>query len=448
VRAWRDLRERQAAAREEVGARAAQVADALEAGAPERASRWRERAGQHREWARTARSALPALDDLERRAGAAEAAPGDAAAWALAAEAAESVVKGFGRGFAEEAERARIEEAKAAAERAARRDTPEIRAARECRRIREAFESAHTAAGKGALIYVPGTEALAAEAVRLLATPWLAQGERRFLESFREIIDSETRTRDMIRDTIERARAHLGDYPAILERALAPKPPTPQQAASRPGLMGRALSLLGTQEDIPAHTAPPAPRALNDVDPDYRKWDIRAEQFVTTFRNWRALDDPAHSDHADRRRIDMADLIAEFEAIRRAARDPEAELHRIELPDAGAFAAADQRHDPDRLGVLLRAALRPEDERDRAALLELARRNRAWPRETHAVFRNHVRDAVDADDTRSLFRLQQGLPAALALSFRNLAEECWRHSGEALARRQERIMGHGHGLSY
>ena len=235
-----------------------------------------------------------------------------------------------------------------------------------------------------------------------------------------------------------------------------PKPPAPHdpapakagEPASPPGLMGRARRLFGAEDDIPAAPPAPAPRALYDVDPDYRRWELRAGQFVNTFRNWRALDDPAHRDHLDRRWIDMADLVAEFEAIRRAARDPEAEPHRIEMPDAGAFAAADQRHDSDRLATLLRAAVRPEDERDRAALVELARRNRAWPRETHAVFRNHVRDAVAAADTRSLFRLQQDLPPALAGSFRNLAEECWRHNGKAIGRRQERTMGHGHGLSY
>ena len=35
----------------------------------------------------------------------------------------------------------------------------------------------------------------------------------------------------------------------------------------------------------------------------------------------------------------MADLVAEFEAIRLAARDPEADPHRIQIPDSGAFAA-------------------------------------------------------------------------------------------------------------
>ena len=322
--------------------------------------------------------------------------------------------------------------------------------ARDCRRIREAVDRAEAAAGDSALIYQPGIEALGAEAARLLATPWLSAGDRRFLDDFQTSIDSESRVRDRIRNTIRLARAHLGEYPDILDRARAPKPPdpVPEEPAPRPGLVARARRLFRAEEDIPAAPPAPAPRVLNDFDPDYRKWDARAELFVQTFLNWRATENPVFRDHLDRRWIDMADLAAEIEAIRSAARDPEAEPHRIETPDAGAFAAADQRHDPDRLEVLLRAAARPEDERDRDALLELARRNRAWPKETHAVFCAYVRDAVDPDDTRSLFRLQQNLPAALGRSFRNLAEECWRHGGRAIGRRQERTMGHGHGLSY
>ena len=139
----------------------------------------------------------------------------------------------------------------------------------------------------------------------------------------------------------------------------------------------------------------------------------------------------------------MADLAAEFEAIRSAARDPKAQPHRIELADAGAFPAIDQRHDPGRLDALLRAAIRPEEERDPDAVLELARRNRAWPEETHAVFRQHVRAVVDAGDAHSLSRLHRGLPASLAASFRNLSEEIWQRRGEVLMRRQELTRGHG-----
>ena len=336
----------------------------------------------------------------------------------------------------EEAALAAAAETAARSEVAAGPDTPEIQAAGECRRLRAAVAQA------GALIYQPGVEALGADATRLLATPGLSEGDRRFLESLKAVIDSETRVRDDIRDMIERARAHLREYPEILDRA--PEPAPAKAGEPRRGPVARARRLFGAEESIPVRTVASAPRALNDVDPDYRKWDIRAELFVKTFRQWRALDNAAH--HLDRRRIDIADLIAEFEAIRRAARDPQAAPHRIELSDAGAFAAADQRHDPDRLAVLLQAAIRPEEERDRDALVELARWNRAWPEETHAVFCNHIRDAIDADDERSLFRLEQHLPATLAGSFRNLSEECWRHRGEALMRQQE--LTREHGLSY
>ena len=434
VQAWRALRERQAAARDEAGAWAAKVADALEAEAPGRAARWRDQAGQHRELAVTTRGTLRALDDLEAQIR--MAAPQDAAAWRAAAEAAEALMEGAGQALREEEE--------AAAGRAgAQRGQAE--AARGCRRIRDAVDEADAAASESAIIYQPGIEPLRAEAARLLATPGLSDRDRRYLEQFQAVIDSEIRVRDMIRNTIGRARAHLETYPAILDRALAPEPPAPEEEAARPGLIGRALGLFRAEDDIPP--APePAPRALNDVDPDYRKWDVRAEQFVETFRNWRASGNPTHSDHVDRRWIDMADLVAEIEAIRRAARDPEAAPRRIELPDAGAFAAADQRHDPGRLDMLMRAVTRPEDERDPDALVELARRNRAWPEETLAAFRRHVHEAVDPDDRLSLSGLAQALPAELARSFENLSAECWRHMGEVYARRQE--LTRGYGLSY
>ena len=443
VRAWRALRERQAAARDEAGAWAAKVADALQAGAPGRAARWRDRAGQYRELAVTTRGTLPALDDLEAQIR--MAAPQDAAAWRAAAEAAEALMAGAGHALREEAKaaagRAEAQRGEAEAQRG------QAEAARGCRRILDAVNEATAAAGKGAIVYRPGIEPLRAEAARLLATPWLSDGERRYLENVQALIDSEIRLRDTIRDMVGRARAHLDTYPAILDRALAPEPPAPEEQAARPGLIGRALGLFRAEDDIPARPAPePGPRALNDIDPDYRKWDVRAEQFVKTFRNWRAIDDAAHSDHVDRRWIDMADLVAEIEAIRRAARDPGAQPHRIELPDVGAFAAGDQRHDPGRLDMLLRAVARPEDERDRDALVELARRNRAWPEETLAAFRRHVHEAVDPDDRLSLFRLAQGLPAELARSFENLSGECWRHMGQIYARRQE--LTRGYGLSY
>ena len=439
AQAWRLLRGRRASAHGGAGAIAETIADTLEAGYPEASAAWRDWSEQHRDLVMTTGGGQTAFDRLEARIRTAAAAPEDAAAWRAAAEAAEALMEGAGRALREEA--------KAAAGRAARRE--EAGAARGCQSIRDAFNEADAAAGGGALIYRPGIEPLGAEAARLLANPRLSDADRHYLEQFRAVIESEIRVRDSVQDAIARARAHLGEYPAILDRALAPKPPppAPEAPAPPPGLIGRARRLFRTEDDIPARPAPePAPRALNQVDPEYRRWDLRAEQFVKTFRNWRAIDDPGHNDHVDRRWIDMADLIAEIEAIRSAARDPGAQPHRIELPDAGAFAAADQRHDPERLDMLLRAAIRPEDERDQGALMELARRNRAWPKETHAAFRRHVREAVHPDDTRTLSRLAQGLPADLAASFRNLSEECWRHMGRALGRRQE--LTRGHGLSY
>ena len=434
VQAWRQLRQQRMSAHGGASAIAGTVADALEDGSPRAAAEWRDRAERHRKRAVTTRGTLRALDDLEAQIRSAAAAPQDAAAWRAAAEAAEALMAGAGQALREEA--------KAAAGRAQR---GQAEAAAGCRRIRDAVDEADAAAGKGAIIYQPGIEPLRAEAARLLATPGLSDRDRRYLEQFQAVIDSEIRVRDMIRNMVGRARAHLETYPAILDRALAPEPPAPEEEAARPGLIGRALGLFRAEDDIPPAPEPP-PRALNDVDPDYRKWDVRAEQFVKTFRNWRAIDDPAHSDHVDRRWIDMADLVAEIEAIRRAARDPEAGPRRIELPDAGAFAAADQRHDPGRLDILMRAVTRPEDDRDRDALVELARRNRAWPEETLAAFRHHIREAIDPDDRLSLSGLAQALPAELARSFENLSAECWRHIGEIYARRQE--LTRGYGLSY
>ena len=324
-------------------------------------------------------------------------------------------------------------------------DTPELQVAQDYRRIHDAIDRVRAAAG-GSIVYQPGVEALGTEAARLLATPWLAAADRRSLEKFRNDLESGTHNRDTVQSTIDEARAHLREYPAILERALAPKPPepAPDRQDARPGLFGRVRRLVGAEDDIPAHRAAPAPapRALNDIDPDYRRWDVLAEQFVKKFQDWRASNHPAQRDHVDRRWIDMADLIAEFEAIRSAARDPEAEPHRIETRDAGAFAARDQRHDPDRLATLIQDVLRPEDERSREALVELARRNRAWPKETLAVFRSHARQAADAGETRSLTRLSTGLPKNLARSFTNLSEVTWQHQGEDINRRRALEQGY------
>ncbi|MYE01983.1 MAG: hypothetical protein F4Y03_12040 [Alphaproteobacteria bacterium] len=325
-------------------------------------------------------------------------------------------------------------------------DTPELQVARDYLRIHDAIDRTLDTAIDSALINEPGIEALGTEAARLLATPWLAADGRRYLEDFQSVIESEIRTRNNISRTIDEARAHLREYPAIVDRALAPKPPAPalDEQDSSPGLFGRVRRLVGAEDDIPARRAAPAPapRALNDFDPDYRRWDVRAEQFVKKFQDWRSTGSAALNDHLDRRWIDMADLMAEFEAIRSAARDPEAEPYRIETPDAGAFAAADQRHDPERLATLFGAVIRPEDERNREALAELARRNRAWPGETLAVFRSYARHAVDAGETRSLSRLSAGLPKNLAHSLTNLSEVTWQYQGEDINRRRALEQGY------
>ncbi len=231
----------------------------------------------------------------------------------------------------------------------------------------------------------------------------------------------EIRQRNEISRTIAEARAHLLEYPALLERA--PKPP-PDKRDSR--LLGRMRRFF--EDDIPPT------KALKDFDPDYRRWDVRTELFVRKFRAWRA--DASLRDHVDRRWIDMSDLIAEFEAIRHVHPEP----YRIETPDA--FPASDQRHDPDRLAVLLRDVIRPEDERNHDAVVELARRNRAWPEETLAVFRSHARQA----ETRSLIRLSAGLPPHLGESLRNLSEVTWQYQGEDIERR--RNLEQEYGMAY
>ena len=320
-------------------------------------------------------------------------------------------------------------------------DTPELQVAKDCRRIRDAFDRAYAATGDGAIIYQPGIEPLGAEATRLLATPWLSGDDRRYLEKFRTVVDGEIRRRNDLSRRIERARGLLEEYPTILERALAPKPqqPAPDEQNPRPGLFGRVSRLFRAEDDIPDRASGPAPvsRALNDIDPDYRKWDVLAEMTIKTLRDWRATDNAELNDHLDRRWIDITDLVAEIEAIRGAARDPAGRSYRVEVTDAGAFTAGDQRHDPDRVKVLLSHVVRPENERSTEALLELARRNRAWPKQIQAVFRQYIQEAVETGETLSLSGLAKALPANLAASFASLSEETWRRQAEVQFLQQE-----------
>ncbi len=112
VRRWRGLHERQAGAREQGAAIAAKVAAAVQPENADVAAEWRGREAQCREQAGRIRGTLPVLEGLETVVAAAEAAPQDGAAWRAAADAAERILEGSGRGFGEEAERARAEEAR------------------------------------------------------------------------------------------------------------------------------------------------------------------------------------------------------------------------------------------------------------------------------------------------------------------------------------------------
>ena len=111
VRAWRDLRARQADAREHAAALAAGIAAAVEPENAGVAAEWRKQAGEYRDRAAAIRDTLAKLDELGTTVAAAEAAPQDEAAWRAAARAAERILKGAGQGLGDEAERARAEEA-------------------------------------------------------------------------------------------------------------------------------------------------------------------------------------------------------------------------------------------------------------------------------------------------------------------------------------------------
>ncbi len=107
VRAWRELRARQANARDHAAALAAGIA----AQNAEGAAAWRKQAGEYRDRAAAIRGTLATLDELETLVQVAE--PEDEAAWSAAARAAERIMEGAGRGFDEEAERARERETRA-----------------------------------------------------------------------------------------------------------------------------------------------------------------------------------------------------------------------------------------------------------------------------------------------------------------------------------------------
>ena len=110
VRTWRELRARQADARDSAAALANGIAAADEPRNAGVAALWREQAAEDRDRAASIRGTMAKLDDLGTLVGAAEAAPQDESAWRAAARAAERILKGAGRGLGEEAERARAEE--------------------------------------------------------------------------------------------------------------------------------------------------------------------------------------------------------------------------------------------------------------------------------------------------------------------------------------------------
>ena len=212
-------------------------------------------------------------------------------------------------------------------------------------RIHHAWEKAEALAGDGPLVYQEGVEELLPDIARTLASPHLIGSERRFLDAFKASIESEIQVRDEISRTIDRARNHLASYEAILEAR------GPHQAGT----------------------------ALNDVDTDYRKWDVRAELIVRTFDNWTGAGNAAQREHLDRRRLDLADLGAELRAIRKAARDPEAEPHRVEVSLETGAHSWDQLFERRRFTELTLATLKPEDERiHHSGLTQLLCYNQKW----------------------------------------------------------------------
>ena len=268
--------------------------------------------------------------------------------------------------------------------------------------IHHAWEEAEARAGDGALVYQEGVEALLPAIDRTLASPHLAGHERRFLSSFKEVIESEIRVRDEISHIIDRARNHLASYEAILK--------APHQAGV----------------------------ALNDINPDYRKWDLRAELIVKTIDNWSGTGNAAHREHLDRRRLDLTDLAAELRAIRKAARDPEAEPHRVEASLETGVHSWDQIFDRRRLTELTLRTLKPEEERKTVA--EFARWTRAWPEETRATFKAIA--AAREKATLHTRRLAASLPPGLAAGMVHINEEIWAYQGKEIMQRQaEHSMG-------
>ena len=287
---------------------------------------------------------------------------------------------------------------------------PREQVERDYARIHYAWQKAEALAGDGPLIYREGVEELLPDIARTLASPHLAGKERRFLDAFKGSIESEIRVRDEISRAIDRARGHLASYETLLERR------GPHQAGT----------------------------VLNDVDTDYRKWDVRAELMVQTFDNWFGTGNTAHREHLDRRRLDLTDLGAELRAIRKAARDPEAEPHRVEVSVETGVHSWDQLFERRRFTELTLETLKPEDERSPETVAEFARWSRAWPKETQAAFKTIATEAAREKEQLHTKRLAAGLPPGLAAGMLHISEEIWSYQGEEIMRRQaERSRGMG-----
>ncbi|MDE0406785.1 MAG: NADAR domain-containing protein [Alphaproteobacteria bacterium] len=287
---------------------------------------------------------------------------------------------------------------------------PREQVKRDYERIHYAWKKAEALAGDGPLVYREGVEELLPDIARTLASPHLAGHERRFLDSFKGVVESEVRVRDEISRHIDRARDHLAAYGAILEKR------GPHQAGT----------------------------VLNDIDADYRKWDVRAELIVKTIDNWSGTDNAAHREHLDRRRLDLTDLGAELRAIRKAARDPEAEPHRVEVPLETGVHSWDQLFDRRRFTELTLRTLKPEEERNPETVAEFARWARAWPKETRATVKAIATAAAREKEMLHTKRLAAGLPPGLAAGMVHINEEVWAYQGEEIMQRQaERSRGMG-----
>ncbi len=335
----------------------------------------------------------------------------------------------------------------------------------ECRRIQDVFDRAWNEAGGKAVIYTPGILELRPDIDRLLANPHLSAGSRRVLEARKTLIRADILVRNEVDRRIERARDGLRDYTAILDRHRETEAEEARRGRepAKPARRGLLGWMRRTPEDAPdlrpawdparikeasrRKKAEGLPVSLADLNDEFLTWTRRNGALLKTFETWLAGDDPQYADHVDRRRIDIADVHGELAAIRRAVLvDRRGEPHLIEIPDAGRSGMEDQRFDAKRVKALLPDALRPRDERDRDALVELARWNRAWPKQTLAAFRAFVDDAERRRLNVSDRSLAQDLPPALAAGIANLSEESYKRHARVIALQQELTRGLGRSM--